>query len=655
MTLYKNELHTSQNPYLLQHQHNPVAWKRWGDDAFSEARQRNVPLLVSIGYSTCHWCHVMAHEVFENNEAADMMNETLVCIKVDREEHPEVDEVYMEACQKLNGSGGWPLNVFLDQSGNPFFAATYVPLESWKSLLQRVRQAWTDNRTEITGFAQQLTASLSEETLTANDLPVNEINQKLFDYLIDHFDEKNPDFSGAGRAPRFPSHALFYHLLSKRNVPKGIAQKLEKTMESIQDSGIHDLAGGGFHRYSTDKEWRVPHFEKMLYDNAQLMMNFALASGRLNRPDFLTTAERTANYLIRDLSVFDDKTFAGFASAEDADDPLGEGTFYAWTASELKKILGFDLGNKISTLWNITDDNTNIHGVYPFRIPHPRGSSDFFNAGSVEKQLLREKWLSACDRLLEHRSKRPRPFRDTKVLTDWNALVLMGLSVLYAHSPKEKYGEKAIQLAEILLKRIKPTHLDRIPGKPGHVTDYGHTALALFTAWEVFGNAAYFEGSESLIRMAFDKFTTKEGNVYTSDSNAFVLSRFEEKYDHAQPAGAHSLLLAWVRMNGLGKMSEYQSLVEKILKRRLTLVSDYPVMNPFLVSSLNEWQKGPVTLGLPEHFRTKFRHLLQWTGSDMRIIENQESSTFQLCENDHCLLPVSSIGELEKIVTFSWQ
>jgi hypothetical protein len=385
------------------------------------------------------------------------------------------------------------------------------------------------------------------------------------------------------------------------------------------------------------------------------MMNFAMASGRLNRPDFLTTAERTADYLIRDLSVFKEETFAGFASAEDADDPIGEGSFYAWTPSELEKILGVDLGSKISTLWNITDDNTNTHGVYTFRIPHPRGSTAFSNSGSAEKQQLRKDWLTVCDRLLEMRSKRPRPFLDSKILTDWNALALMGLSVLYTHSPKEKYGEKARHLAEILLKRIQQTHLERIPGKPGHITDYGHTALALFTAWEVFGNEAYLSGSENLIKLAFDKFTTLEGHVYTTDADAFVLSRFEEKYDHAQPAGAHSLMLAWIRMNGLGKMTEYHPLAENILKRKLNLLSDYPVMSPFLLSAINEWQNGPVTLNLPKHFRTKFPQFLRWSGSDIRILENQESSSFQLCEKDHCLLPVSSVGELEKTVQFRWQ
>lgn len=654
MTTFKNELYKSQNPYLLQHKNNPVAWKIWGKEAFDEAKQRDVPLLVSIGYSTCHWCHVMAHEVFEDSEVAEIMNQTLVCVKVDREEHPEVDEVYMEACQNMNGSGGWPLNVILDHTGKPFFAATYVPLEKWKTLLQKIHHAWKRNRKEITDFSDQLLATLSETKTSTATLQINEINNKLFNFLNENFDERNPDFSGIGRTPRFPSHSLYYHLLSKRIIFQPIASKLEQTMEAIQDSGLHDRVGGGFHRYSTDKEWRVPHFEKMLYDNAQMITNFALAAGRLNRPDFLQTAERAADYLIRDLSVYENGEFVGFASAEDADDPLGEGSFYAWTPAELEKILGLATGKKIATYWNVIEDSSNIHGVYPFRIPHPRGSAAFIKLDSVGKQKVRFEWLSICDRLLEYRSHRPRPFRDIKVLTDWNALALMGFSVLYAQTATEKYGQIAQQQAELLIGRINPTHIERLPGKSGHLTDYGHTALALFTAWEVFGKDTYLKASKNLIKMAFDKFSTSDGQLYTSAPDSYILKRYEEKYDHAQPAGAHSLMLAWVRMRSLREMQEYDSLVDKILKHRSNLVSDFPAMSPSLLSTMNEYTNGSVTLSLPTDFRIKFPQMLQWIATDLRLVESGKSIVFQLCENDHCLLPAKSIEDLQKTLKFQW-
>ena len=654
MTTFKNELYKSQNPYLLQHKNNPVAWKIWGKEAFAEAKQRDVPLLVSIGYSTCHWCHVMAHEVFEDSEVAEIMNQTLVCIKVDREEHPEVDEVYMEACQNMNGSGGWPLNVILDHTGKPFFAATYVPRDKWKTLLQKIYLAWKQNRKEITDFADQLLATLSETNTSAATLQINEINNKLFNFLNENFDETNPDFSGIGRAPRFPSHSLYYHLLSKRIISQLIASKLEQTMETIQDSGLHDRVGGGFHRYSTDKEWRVPHFEKMLYDNAQMITNFALAAGRLNRPDFLKTAERAADYLIRDLSVYENGEFVGFASAEDADDPLGEGSFYAWTPAELEKTLGLATGKKIATYWNVIEDSSNIHGVYPFRIPHPRGSAAFIKLDSVGKQKVRFEWLSIYDRLLEYRSHRPRPFLDIKVLTDWNALALMGFSVLYAQSATEKYGQSAKQLAELLIGRINPAHIERLPGKSGHLTDYGHTALALFTAWEVFGKDTYLKASKTLIKMAFGKFSTSDGQLFTSDPDSYILKRYEEKYDHAQPAGAHSLLLAWVRMRSFGEMQEYDSLVDKILKHRSNMVSDFPAMSPSLLSTMNEYTNGPLTLSLPTDFRIKFPQIMQWIATDIRLVESGESVVFQLCDNDHCQLPAKSIEDLQKTLKFQW-
>ena len=654
MTNFKNELYKSLNPYLLQHKNNPVAWKIWGKEAFAEAKQRDVPLLVSIGYSTCHWCHVMAHEVFEDSEVAEIMNQTLVCVKVDREEHPEVDEVYMEACQNMNGSGGWPLNVLLDPTGKPFFAATYVPLDKWKSLLQKIHYAWKQNRKEITDFADQLLATLSDTRPSTATLQINDLNNKLFNFLNENFDESNPDFSGIGRAPRFPSHSLYYHLLSKRIISQPIASNLEKTMEAIQDSGLHDRVGGGFHRYSTDKEWRVPHFEKMLYDNAQMIINFALAAGRLNRPDFLQTAERAADYLIRDLSIYENGAFAGFASAEDADDPLGEGSFYAWTPTELEKILGLETGKKISNYWNVTEDSNNIHGVYPFRIPHPRGSAAFLKLDAEAKLKFRYEWFSIYDRLLEYRSHRPRPFRDIKVLTDWNALALMGFSVLFAQSATEKYKQTAQKLAELLIGKINPAHIERLPGKPGHITDYGHTALALFTAWEVFGKDTYLKASKTLIKMGFDKFSTIEGQLFTSDPDSYIFTRYEEKYDHAQPAGAHSLLLAWVRIRSTGEMQEYDSLVDKILKHRSNVVSDFPVMSPSLLSSMNEYTNGSVTLSLPLNFRIKFPQILRWIASDIRLVESRENKVFQLCENDHCLLPAKSIDDLEKTLIFQW-
>lgn len=654
MPEFENELKLSKNPYLLQHKNNPVAWRIWGTKPFEEARRRNVPILVSIGYSTCHWCHVMAHEVFEKQEAAQRMNENLVCIKVDREEHPEVDEVYMEACQTMNGSGGWPLNVFLDTDGKPFFAVTYLPHKEWNELIDKIMHVWNENRKDIDDFANHLSETLQNNEANEEDITPDNAITNLYAYLEQYFDSENPDFSGKGRAPRFPSHALYYFLLSRRQIPVHIASMLEQTLEAIQDSGLHDRVGGGFHRYSTDVSWRVPHFEKMLYDNAQLMAVFAMASSRFGRKDFLNTARNIANYLIQEESVYENNQFAGFASAEDADDPVGEGSFYAWTMTQLENALGKAKGNEIAQQWNITDDSKNIHGVYAYRIPHPRGSQEFNSLLAEEKMQQRLSWESIYSDLINERNTRPRPFRDSKVLTDWNALALMGFAVLYAHAPDSSFKNIIDTTAQLIVKRFKDDTLYRLPDKRGHLTDYGHTALALFTAWEVTGNPEYIDISTAITRAALDKFTSTEGKLYTSEKDTGIFMQYEEKYDHAHPAGAHTLLLAWVRLHAHNRLPEYTLLINQIVKRKTAQVMNFPVLIPMFLCVLEELQNGPLTLSFPAGNRDS-GGLLQWTGTEIRLVPEKDAKNYQFCEKDKCLLPVSSVSELEDMLKFKWR
>lgn len=649
-----NELSHSQNPYLLQHKDNPVAWRVWDKKPFEEARLRNAPLLVSIGYSTCHWCHVMAHEVFEDAESARLMNENLVCIKVDREEHPEVDNIYMEACQTMNGSGGWPLNVFLDFDGKPFFALTYLPKKGWNELVLKISKAWKENREEIDNFANQLSEILQKRDDEELEVNPESIIDNLFAFMEQYYDHENPDFSGTGRAPRFPSHALFYFLLSNRTIPGQIASMLESTLEAIQDSGLHDRVGGGFHRYSTDVHWRIPHFEKMLYDNAQLMSIYAMAASRFNRKDFLDTAKHIAEYLLRDESIYEGSEFVGFASAEDADDPGGEGSFYAWTPQELKAVLGDALGEKIAREWNISNDPTHIHGVFPYKIPHPRGSETFKNMSAEEKLTHRQAWSAIYSQLAEVRNKRPRPFRDTKVLTDWNALALMGFSILYAHDNDQSYKTVIHNIAKIIIQRFQNGTLYRLPDKKGNLTDYGHAALGLFTAWEVTRNNDYLEASTIIANAAFKKFISADGRLITSEKDATLFMQYEEKYDHAQPAGAHSLLLAWVRLNSINRLTEYKLLAMQIAAKKIKHATQFPIMVPIYLCVLNEMHNGPWTLTIPLE-STHYMHFIKWAGTNVRLIVQSDTEQYQFCEKDKCLLPVSSPGDLENIIKFHWK
>ena len=650
MSSFQNELQFAKSPYLLQHKSNPVAWKQWGKQAFEEARKRNIPILVSVGYSTCHWCHVMAHEVFEDTKASDIMNENLICIKVDREENPEIDEIYMEACQAMNGSGGWPLNVFVDHDGKPFFSATYVPLDNWKELLQKINQAWENNISEIKEYSNSLANAMQQDYKPENQ-PSSDYQNQLYSYLENHFDEVDPDFSGQGKAPRFPSHTLYFNLLSKRILPSKIEVMLSDVLTTIQDSGIHDRVGGGFHRYSTDKEWRLPHFEKMLYDNAQLITTFALAGKRFERTDFINTAKRAANYIIRDMSVYENGVFKGYASAEDADDPEGEGSFYGWTPSQLIDLLEEQTGRDLAEKWNINDNPINIHGVFPFKIPHPRGSDSFWQELPSNQIVMRQEWESLYDKLLTEREKKPRPFKDTKVLSDWNGLALTAMCVLYSNTLDVIYRNEAIKIAEIILSRISEGNIERMQGIHGHLTDYGHSAFALFTAWEAIGDIKYLEASEALVKKAFEEFATSEGIVYSSKPGLMFM-RYEEKYDHTQPSGAHSLLLTWIRLSAHGRLPEFQPLAKSILERKKALSIQYPIMVPALLCALWEYENGPVTLTLPDNFRALNSKLLQWTGTEIRLIPIDNKNEFQLCEKDRCLIPVTTEKELNKLLRF---
>ncbi|HEY4787101.1 MAG TPA: DUF255 domain-containing protein, partial [Bacteroidales bacterium] len=552
----------------------------------------------------------------------------------------------------MNGSGGWPLNVFAGHDGKPFLAATYVPRENWMNMVVQIGQAWKENREEIVNFANQLSGSLQEEHERASG-GANDLKKQLFAFLEEHYDSTHPDFSGAGRAPRFPSHSLYCFLLSQGKVPETIASKLESTLEAIQDSGLHDRVGGGFHRYSTDREWRVPHFEKMLYDNAQLMAVFALASSRFVRPDFLQTAEHVASYLLRDMVVHKDGQFLGFASAEDADDPGGEGSFYAWTPQQLEAVLGENTGRRLSREWDITSDTSNIHGVYRFRIPHPRGSKVFQALSPEQKIECRLEWATYYEKLQQERNRRPRPFLDDKVVTDTNALTLLGFTILYAHSPKNEYLKVIENLVRILTGRYANGNIERLPGKSGHITDYAHTALAMFTAWEVTGTAGYLDVAISMVKTAFKKFAASDGKIFTSAGESGIFMKFEEKYDHAQPAGAHSLLLTWTRLRASGFLKEFEPLVLKTFERRQTTASQIPAMVASFIQALDEYKHGPVTLTLPDRFIRGYPLIRKWTGTHVRLIRDNQSGAFVLCEQDRCLLPVKTPDELP--LKFEWK
>ncbi len=601
-----NALATSASPYLKQHADNPVAWQPWGESAFAEARRRDVPVLVSIGYSTCHWCHVMAHESFEDAQTAALMNAHFVCIKVDREEHPEVDAIYMDAVQALTGHGGWPLNAFTDADGRPFHALTYLPRPAWRKLLDHLAALWAGDRARIAKAAEQITAHLQDAGVAPGALPAD-LWSGLEQGLARAWDGAAPGWAyGEAKAPKFPSSQVLPLLLDSGRAP--VLRQAELVLEAMQDAGLHERVGGGFHRYSVDRHWRLPHFEKMLYDNAQLIVAYARAGAALGRPDFTRTAVNAGDYLLRDLRVVEDGVFRGYASAEDADDPDGEGSFYAWPPAELAAALGAATGAALAAAWDITPGTrpTSAHGhLEPIvsHIPHPRGTALARLAPDGDVQALRASWEVHLPVLRARRAARPRPGRDDKVLTDQNALALEAFAALGRHCGDERgearFTAACSELAAVLMARHHADGLIRLPGaagqpaRPAYITDYGALVTGLCAAFDLLGEPALIDAAERVADEAWTRLHADDGGFYTTPAGRTdLVRRGREQTDNAWPSGQNSLALGCVRLAALTGTGRWRALAEGVFSASAAIVAQAPSACATLLRAAVQARRG---------------------------------------------------------------
>lgn len=664
----------SMSPYLRQHADNPVDWWEWSDEAFAEAKRRNLPVLVSIGYATCHWCHVMAHESFEDPETAALMNTHFINIKVDREERPDVDSVYMDAVQALHGRGGWPLHAFIDHEGRPFFAGMYFPRERWQNIVAHLGRAWHEDRAQVDQSAHELTAHLATMGTNRPSATTEGLGP-----LLERFDTElarrlDPLHPGLGGAPKFPpSQVLSFEL---HRPATGV--HTFQVLEAMQDSGLHDRVGGGFHRYSTDRVWRVPHFEKMLYDQAQLLECYALAAAKTGRQDFWDTAEDLADYLVRDLAVRNGDRFLGFASAEDADDPGGEGSFYAWPPSALAEALAPtadpDIIHALVTAWDLAPGEREIGPSghlepVTHHIPHPRAVDLEALAQSygLDVQGLRRSWRVHLPRLREVRDTRPRPIRDDKVLTDLNGLTLVGLSALARFRPRHRSTLRL--LADAMVERIGPTRVERLPGRPGYITDYGHLALGLLAAFEVLGDTNLLDSARRVIDLAIALFAHEDGGFYSTpiDGEALV-RRSREDTDGAYPSGQHALALALVRLSHLTHDSSLDTHIAGVFAVQRGLLEKAPTACATLLDAMFEASLEPMTVviggqgagvdELADAARSVARaglHVVEarrFTADDVArlpLLEGRlglDNARAFVCVGHTCLLPVDSVPAL---------
>ncbi|MGW6309486.1 thioredoxin domain-containing protein [Streptomyces niveus] len=553
-----NRLAGVTSPYLLQHAENPVDWWPWGAEAFAEARRRDVPVLLSVGYSACHWCHVMAHESFEDEATAAYLNEHFVSVKVDREERPDVDAVYMEAVQAATGQGGWPMTVFLNAEGEPFYFGTYFPsaprhgMPSFRQVLEGVNSAWTDRRDEVGEVAGRIVGELAGRSLAhgGQGTPGEEESAQALLALTRDYDERHGGFGGA---PKFPASMVVEFLLRHhaRTGAEGALQMASDTCEAMARGGIYDQLGGGFARYSVDREWVVPHFEKMLYDNALLCRTYA----RLWRATGSDLARRvaleTADFMVRELRTAE----GGFASALDADseDCSGkhvEGAYYVWTPAQLSEVLGEDDAEFAARYYGVTEDGTFEEGASVLQLPQGEGVVD---ASRVE---------SVRERLLAARDTRHRPGRDDKIVAAWNGLAIAALAETGAYFERPDLVERATEAADLLVRvhmdetaRLARTSRDgRVGANAGVLEDYGDVAEGFLALAGVTGEGVWLDFAGFLLDTVLAQFVGEGGALYDTAHDAEpLIRRPQDPTDNATPSGwtsAAGALLSYAAHTG---------------------------------------------------------------------------------------------------------
>jgi uncharacterized protein len=566
-----NRLASATSPYLLQHAHNPVDWREWGADAFAEARQRDVPVLVSVGYAACHWCHVMAHESFEDDATAAEMNAGFVCVKVDREERPDVDSVYMTATQAMTGQGGWPMTVFTTPDGRPFYCGTYFPprpthgMPAFRQVLAAVRDAWTTRRADLEQAGTTIVSAISGRLDLGAPAPLStEVLDRAAAAMADSYDEAAAGFGGA---PKFPPSMLLEFLL-RHSARTGDAESLRMargTLDAMARGGIYDQLAGGFARYSVDARWVVPHFEKMLYDNA-LLLRVYLHLWRATGDDWARrVADETAAFLIRDLGTPE----GGFASALDADTNGVEGLTYVWTPDQLIEVLGADDGRWAAEQFEVTDAGTFEHGASTLqRLYEP---DDVARLESVRA------------RLLAARALRPQPERDDKVVTAWNGLAIAALAEHGVLTGAEASVAAARGAAELLAGthwadgRLRRASRDGVAGRhAGVLEDYGDLAEGLLALHQSTAEGRWLELAGELLDVVADQFVDVDGWHDTAADAERLVHRPFDPADGPTPAGVAAAAGAAVSYTALAGSPRHRELGEEALASLVRLVGQAP-------------------------------------------------------------------------------
>ena len=597
-----NRLANETSPYLLQHQDNPVDWFPWGEEAFARAREENRPLLVSIGYSACHWCHVMERESFEDHETAELMNQLFVNVKVDREERPDVDDVYMSAVQTMSGHGGWPMTVFVTPEGKPFFAGTYFPKEdrgnmpSFSRVLRGVADAWEERRDEVMAQANEVTDAIAREMPAANEPITAGQLETSYQQLTGAFDRQDGGFGGAPKFPQVPSLEFLLRVVNEPWAPKA-REVLRLTLDRMAAGGIYDHLGGGFARYATDRVWLVPHFEKMLYDNALLAHIYLRASQELDDDAYARVALDTLDYILRDLGLEE----GGLASAEDADSEGVEGKFYVFDHAEFQQVVGSKAA-MVGKVLGVTETG-NFEGS---NILHAaRTITDVAQEHGVDEAALAAAVTEAKGKLLAARDQRVRPGLDDKVITAWNGLALRALAEAGAIWKDERFLAAARKNAHFVLSELRQDDGRLLrsyrAGKAqvlAFLEDYGAYSVGLFTLYQATGEVEWYQAAIELTEAMIDLFWEDDRFYATGRDAEQLITRPTDVMDNPAPAGnslaAEALLMAAL-YTGEPELFER---AEAALRAGANLADRFPSAIGHLLAVAHSWQKPPQELAI---------------------------------------------------------
>jgi uncharacterized protein YyaL (SSP411 family) len=678
-----NRLTGEKSPYLLQHRDNPVDWYPWGEEAFQKATEEDKPMFLSIGYATCHWCHVMAHESFEDEDVAGLLNQHFVAIKVDREERPDIDKIYMHVCQSLTGSGGWPLSVFMTPEGKPFFAGTYFPksnrlgMPGFMNILEQVAAMWQNDRESILRSSEAITGAIqpgADSDPSAQAVSVETL-KKGYTQLARVFD---PAWGGFGASPKFPTPHNLTSLLRwhKRSGDSEALEMVEVTLNAMRNGGIFDQIGFGFHRYSVDAKWLVPHFEKMLYDQALLAIAYLEAYQVTGKAEFARVAREIFTYVLRDMTAPE----GAFYSAEDADSEGKEGLFYVWTPQEVKKHLGEKIGDLFCRFYGIAEGGNFEGGL---SIPHKRiPLQAFATRGGLDVQELETILEEARKRLFEVREKRIHPLKDDKVLTSWNGLMIAALAKGRQVLGDQTYAEAACKAYDFIAKYLK-TPEGRLLRRyrqgdaayPGYLDDYAFLVWGLIELYEAIFDIFYLQDAIALNQGMIDIFWDKQGGglYFTGKGNEPLIARSKELYDGALPSGNSVAAMNFLRLGRMTGDVELEKRADELTKAFSIQVQEQPMAYTQMLNAIG-FMIGPsqeiVIAGDPElettqamvsAVRSKFLPnkvlLLHPDGNDGKrlvtispflkdMISAKNQPTAYVCEQYACQTPILDVRKL---------